>query len=79
MLVKFISTESPLIILEKRYNDILPLLEMIKQKAEITIFLDQEGEQRLNGRLFNFEYIIEENGNDLLLIYIECEFNNMII
>ncbi|UOE57302.1 hypothetical protein [Cytobacillus oceanisediminis] len=77
MLVKFISTESPLIILEKEYNDILPLLEMIKQRAEISIFLDQEGDQRVNGRLSAYEYIIQESGQETILITIDTESNTV--
>lgn len=78
MLVKFISTESPTIILEKDYQDILPLLEMIRHKADISIFLDPNGDKRVNGRLHSYEYIIEENKQDTLLVALECEFNNAI-
>ena len=77
MLVKFNSKESPLIFFEKDYSDIIPLLEMVKQKAVISIFLDQNGDRRVTGRFYDFEYVIDEKGDETLLVIIETSFNNI--
>ncbi len=79
MLVNFIDKENPTIILEKEYKDVLVLMEMIKQKATINIFLDSSGNKRVNGRLYDYEYTISIDNEtmDSLLVYIDTRFNNI--
>jgi hypothetical protein len=71
MLVRYIINDSPTIILEREYSDIMPLLEMTKQRVAITIFLDQNDEKTVTGRLFEYEYVIDERGRESLLVTID--------
>lgn len=71
MWVKYCLKESPAIQLEREYSDIMPLLEMTKQRVAITIFLDQNGEKTVTGRLYEYEYVIDERGRESLLVVID--------
>lgn len=71
MLVRYTSKLLPTIIFEKEYSDIMPLLEMTKQRAAITLFLNQNGENTVTGRLFDYEYVIDERGRESLLVVID--------
>ena len=76
MMVSFVDKENPNIIIKRDYTDILPLLELIKQKAVISIYLDQNGDKRVNGRFYDYEYTVEENEESLLVI-IDSSYNNV--
>ncbi|WP_366162648.1 hypothetical protein ABXS71_06220 [Bacillus infantis] len=73
MLVKFIQKESPTIFLQKEYLNVMPLLEMVKQKAKISIFVDDE---ELEGRLYDYEYTLTiEEGNHMESLVVIVETN----
>ncbi len=59
MLVKFVEKDDHRIFFEKEFNDISLIFEMVKQKAILNIFFDPEGEERVFGRLCDYEYTIE--------------------
>jgi hypothetical protein len=71
MLVRYTSKLLPTIIFEKEYLDIMPLLEMTKQSAAITMFLDQDGGKTVAGRLSEYQYVIDEKGRESLLVVID--------
>ncbi|MEN8699589.1 hypothetical protein [Bacillus infantis] len=71
MRVRYFQKECPTIILEREYSDIMPLLEMTKHRAAITLFLDQNGEKTVTGRLSEYEYVIDERGRESLLVVID--------
>ncbi|MCM3692186.1 hypothetical protein [Neobacillus niacini] len=75
MLVKFREKENHFIFFEKEYHDILPILEMVKQKATISLFLDPKGDERVMGRFYDYEYTIEINTGKVkesLLVILDC-------
>jgi hypothetical protein len=71
MRVRYFHKKSPTILFEREYSDIMPLLEMTKQRAAITLFLDQNGVNTVAGRLSDYEYIIDERGRESLLVTID--------
>nr|WP_257990719.1 hypothetical protein [Bacillus infantis] len=44
---------------------------MTKHRAAITLFLDQNGEKTVTGRLSEYEYVIDERGRESLLVVID--------
>jgi hypothetical protein len=55
---------------------------MIKQKGSISIFIDPDGDKMINGRFYDFEYILsadspEEDAKDRLIVYIDISFNSI--
>jgi hypothetical protein len=78
MLVKFRDKEEPFIFYQKEYDDILPIIEMVKNQISVNIFLDEEGNERVFGRFFRYEFLIEINtvtvsNRDTLLVFIDCD------
>lgn len=74
MLVSFVKRDFPEILISKEYSNVLPLLEMVKQKAMINIMFDENGERVVRGRLYDYEYILTSSNNkfeDALQIEIE--------
>jgi hypothetical protein len=74
MLVSFVKRDFPDILISKEYSNVLPLLEMVKQKAMINIMFDENGERVVRGRLYDYEYILTSSNNkfeDALQIEIE--------
>ena len=75
ILVKFREKEEHYIFFQKEYQDILPLLEMVKQKGSLSIFLDPEGDKRVTGRFYDYEYTIEINSGrekETLFVILDC-------
>lgn len=75
MLVKFKLRENPTIFFEKEYPDILPIIEMVKEKVAMSYLLDMEGEETVYGRFYDYEYIIELHTGavmESLLVTIDC-------
>jgi hypothetical protein len=78
MLVKFRDKEEPFIFFQKEYDDILPIIEMVKDQVYVNIFLDEEGIERVFGRFIRYEFTIEVNtvtvsNRDTLLVFIDCD------
>ncbi|WP_040207857.1 hypothetical protein [Neobacillus jeddahensis] len=64
MLVKYAEKERPRIILERHYDDVLPLLEMVKQKATVNVFMDSNGDRVIHGRLYYYEYTLATDSSE---------------
>jgi hypothetical protein len=82
VLVGFADKEQPTIIIEKHYDNIMPLLEMVKQKACVSIHLDPNGDKTLHGRFYDYIYSLSSDSpcdglNDRLMIYIDVNFNSI--
>jgi hypothetical protein len=75
LLVKFKFKENSTIFFEKDYLDILPIIEMVKEKVAMSYLLDMEGQETVYGRFYDYEYIIEAHSNAImesLLVTIDC-------
>lgn len=75
MLVKFREKDDHHIFFEKEFSDLSLVFEMLKQKAIMNIFFDSEGDQRVSGRLCDYEYTIEINKGRIkesLVVAIDC-------
>jgi hypothetical protein len=74
MLVSFVKRDFPEILLNKEYSNVLPLIEMVKQKAMINIMFDTEGEKVVRGRLYDYEYMLNyKDGEFVDTLQIEIE------
>jgi hypothetical protein len=74
MLVSFVKKDYPVILFTKDYHNILPLIEMVNQKAMITILFDSEGEKALRGRLYDYEYMLNyKDGEFVDSLQVELE------
>lgn len=75
MLVKFVEKDDHHIFFEKEFNDLSLIFEMIKQKAVMNIFFDPKGDERVSGRLCDYEYTIEINKGRMkesLFVALDC-------
>ncbi|WML26265.1 hypothetical protein [Neobacillus sp. OS1-33] len=75
MLVKFKEKDDHLIVFEKEFNDLSLIFEMLKQKAIMNIFFDPEGDERVSGRVCDYEYTIEINKGrvkESLVVALDC-------
>ncbi|MEH7436734.1 hypothetical protein V7182_04490 [Neobacillus drentensis] len=75
MLVRFREKEDHDIFYEKEYPDILLILEMVKQKASMSLFFDSEGDELVMGRFYDCEYVIEINKGktrESLVVILDC-------
>ncbi|AIE60493.1 hypothetical protein [Bacillus methanolicus] len=81
MIVKFVDKGNSTTIINKEYKDIIGLLEIIKRKGVINIFIDREGEKRVNGRIYDYEYslLLDESGEfrETLLVMLDSQNNNL--
>lgn len=75
MLVKFREKDDHHIFFEKEFNDLSIIFEMLKQKAVMIIFFDPEGDERVSGRVCDYEYTIEINKGrvkESLVVSLDC-------
>jgi hypothetical protein len=75
VLVKFREKDDHHIFYEKEFNDLSLIFEILKQKAVMNIFFDSDGDERVSGRVFDYEYTIEFNKGrvkESLVVAFDC-------
>lgn len=74
MLVSFVKRDFPEILFSKEYLNVLPLLEMVRQKGMINVLFDDNGDKVIRGRLYDYEYILNlKDGEFVDSLQIEIE------
>jgi hypothetical protein len=74
MLVSFVKRDNPQILFTKEYPNVLPLLEMVKQKGMINVLFDDNGDKVIRGRLYDYEYMLNyKDGEFVDSLQIEIE------
>ncbi|MGG1399283.1 hypothetical protein ABE288_15955 [Bacillus salipaludis] len=80
MLVNFMDLQQEVIFFRKDYSDITPILSMVEARSIVSIFLDQNGVERVIGRFHHYEFTIEISNSTVkesLLVSIATDENTV--